>query len=162
MYALIEIKGKQYKAEKGGLLKVDRFVEAKGSSLELGSILLVGGTSGVRVGSPYVEGVTVKATVVHTEDGDKIGKWGWRPLLLIVLGNFAFGILLVGLPRLGIAPMGLIVAIYGLTFIAALAGTEFRAKEVFIVATLLAVGSYAAFVLALKLQFPVWPSFISG
>jgi len=106
--------------------------------------------------------ITVKATVVHTEDGDKIGKWGWRPLLLIVLGNFAFGILLVGLPRLGIAPMGLIVAIYGLTFIAALAGTEFRAKEVFIVATLLAVGSYAAFVLALKLQFPVWPSFISG
>ena len=95
--------------------------------------------------------ITVKATVVHTEDGDKIGKWGWRPLLLIVLGNFAFGILLVGLPRLGIAPMGLIVAIYGLTFI-----------EVFIVATLLAVGSYAAFVLALKLQFPVWPSFISG
>ena len=90
------------------------------------------------------------------------GKWGWRTLLLIVLGNFAFGILLVGLPRLGIAPMGLIVAIYGLTFIAALAGTEFRAKEVFIVATLLAVGSYAAFVLALKLQFPVWPSFISG
>ena len=27
--------------------------------------------------------ITVKATVVHTEDGDKIGKWGWRPLLLM-------------------------------------------------------------------------------
>jgi hypothetical protein len=26
----------------------------------------------------------------------------------------------------------------------------------------LAVGSYIAFVLALKLQFPVWPSFITG
>ncbi len=72
MYALIEIKGKQYKAEKGGLLKVDRFAEAKGSSLELGSILLVGGTSGVRVGSPYVEGVTVKATVEDHIRGDKI------------------------------------------------------------------------------------------
>ncbi|MDP3248602.1 MAG: tripartite tricarboxylate transporter TctB family protein, partial [Polaromonas sp.] len=29
-------------------------------------------------------------------------------------------------------------------------------------ATVLAVGSYIAFVLALKLQFPVWPSFITG
>jgi hypothetical protein len=33
---------------------------------------------------------------------------------------------------------------------------------VFVLATVLAVGSYVAFVWALKLQFPVWPSFISG
>ena len=28
-------------------------------------------------------------------------------------------------------------------------------------ATILAVGSYLAFVLALKLQFPVWPAFLT-
>ncbi len=58
--------------------------------------------------------------------------------------------------------MGLIVGIYALTFIASLAGNEFKARDVFILATVLAIGSYVAFVWALKLQFPVWPSFISG
>ena len=41
MYALIEIKGKQYKAEKGGLLKVDLFANDKGAALELENVLLV-------------------------------------------------------------------------------------------------------------------------
>ena len=96
--------------------------------------------------------IAFKATVIETVDGDKIGKWAWKPL----------GFILAGLPSLGIPAMGLIVAIYGLTFISSLAGSTFNAKEVFILATVLAVGSYVAFVWALKLQFPVWPSFIAG
>ncbi len=106
--------------------------------------------------------VTFKATVVETEGGDKIGKWAWKPLAYILGANFAFGILLAGLPSVGIPAMGMIVAIYALTFISSLAGDTFKVKEVFILATVLAVGSYVAFVWALKLQFPVWPSFISG
>jgi hypothetical protein len=31
-----------------------------------------------------------------------------------------------------------------------------------ILATVLAIMSYCAFILLLKLQFPVWPSFIAG
>ena len=38
--------------------------------------------------------------------------------------------------------------------------TQFRIAAV--VATILAVGSYLAFVKLLNLQFPVWPSFITG
>lgn len=106
--------------------------------------------------------ITFKATTVETQDGDKIGKWAWRPLFFILAANFTFGILLGGLPTLGIPAMGLIVGIYALTFISSLAGQEFHAKSVFILATVLAVGSYVAFVWALKLQFPVWPSFITG
>ena len=106
--------------------------------------------------------IAFKATVIETVDGDKIGKWAWKPLGFILAANFTFGILLAGLPSLGIPAMGLIVAIYGLTFISSLAGSTFNAKEVFILATVLAVGSYVAFVWALKLQFPVWPSFIAG
>ena len=94
--------------------------------------------------------------------GDKIGKWAWKQVFFILLANFAFGILLVGVPSIGIPAMGLIVAIYALVFIASMAGSEFRAKSVFILATILAVGSYVAFVWALNLQFPVWPSFITG
>ena len=106
--------------------------------------------------------VTFEALVVETEDGEKIGKAAWKPLVFIILSNLAFGVLLGGLPKLGIPAMGLIVGIYALTFIAALAGEEFKVKEVAILATVLAIGSYLAFIVLLKLQFPVWPTFITG
>lgn len=106
--------------------------------------------------------VTFYATVVESAGGDKIGKWAWKQIFFILASNFAFGILLAGLPSFGVPAMGLIVAIYGLVFIAAQAGEKVSYKETFILATVLAVGSYVAFVWALKLQFPVWPSFISG
>ena len=106
--------------------------------------------------------VTFKATVVETADGDKIGKWAWKQIFFIIGANLLFGLLLAGLPSFGVPAMGLIVAIYGLTFVASLAGDQFKFREVFILATILAVGSYAAFVWALNLQFPVWPSFIAG
>ena len=103
--------------------------------------------------------ITFKALTVETADGDKIGKWAWKPLFFILAANFAFGILLGGLPSLGIPAMGLIVGIYALTFISSLAGNEFNAKAVFVLATVLAIGSYVAFVWALKLQFPVSVSY---
>jgi predicted outer membrane lipoprotein len=106
--------------------------------------------------------ITFTALVVETEDGDRIGRLAWKPLGFIIGSNILFGILLAGLPKLGVPAFGLIVAIYGLTFVAALAGDEFKAKEVAILATVLAIGSYLAFVVLLKLQFPVWPSFITG
>jgi hypothetical protein len=106
--------------------------------------------------------ITFYATVVESADGDKVGKWAWKQLFYILASNFAFGVLLAGLPSIGVPAMGLIVAIYALVFIASLAGDTYNVKEVAILATVLAVGSYVAFVWALKLQFPVWPSFISG
>ena len=107
-------------------------------------------------------GVAFKGLTAGPANGDPIGKWAWKPLFFILAANFAFGILLVGVPSLHIPQFGLIVAIYALVFIASLAGHEFRAKSVFVLATILAIGSYIAFVWALNLQFPVWPSFITG
>ena len=106
--------------------------------------------------------ITFTALVVQTENGDKVGAIAWRPLGFIIGANILFGVLLAGVPRFGIPAFGLIVAIYGLTFVAALAGDEYDTKEVAILATILAVGSYLAFVVLLKLQFPVWPSFIAA
>ena len=106
--------------------------------------------------------VMFKSTVVETEGGDPIGKWAWKQIFFIIGANLLFGVLLAGLPSFGIPAMGLIIAIYGLTFMASLAGSSFNFKEVFILATVLAAGSYVAFVWALALQFPVWPSFIAG
>ncbi|HZY20163.1 MAG TPA: tripartite tricarboxylate transporter TctB family protein [Ramlibacter sp.] len=106
--------------------------------------------------------VMFSGLVVETEDGDRVGSIAWKQLGFIIGANVLFGILLAGIPRFNIPAMGLIVAIYGLTFVAALAGDEFKAKEVAVLATVLAVLSYVAFVWLLKLQFPVWPSFITG
>jgi hypothetical protein len=106
--------------------------------------------------------VVFEALVVETEDGEKIGKWAWKPLFFIIAANVIFGISLGGLPRIGVPAMGLIVGIYALTFVAALAGEEFKVKEVVVLATALAILSYVAFIVLLKLQFPVWPSFLTA
>lgn len=106
--------------------------------------------------------ITFYSLVVETEGGDQIGKWAWKPLFFIIAANVVFGVLLAGLPRFKVPAMGLIVAIYALVFIASMAETGWKFKATFILATALAIGSYLAFVLALKLQFPVWPAFITG
>ena len=106
--------------------------------------------------------IIFKSLVVETEDGDKVGSWAWKPLLFIIAANLLFGLMLGGLPKIKFPAFGLIVGIYVLTFVASLAGEEFKFKEVAVLATILAVISYLAFILLLKLQFPVWPTFITG
>ena len=104
--------------------------------------------------------IIFEALVVETEDGEPIGKWAWKPLGFIIGANLLFGVLLGGLPSIGLPAMGMVVAIYGLTFVSSLAGDEFSFKENLVLATVLAIGSYLAFIMLLKLQFQVWPSFI--
>ena len=106
--------------------------------------------------------ITFYSLVEHTEDGEPIGKFAWKPIVYILGSNVVFGILLAGLPKFGIPPMGLIAAIYALVIIAGKAGDTFSLKESLILATILSVGSYLAFIMLLKLQMPVWPTFITG
>lgn len=106
--------------------------------------------------------ITFLSLVVETVDGDKVGAFAWRPLTFIILANLVFGACIGGLPSIGLPPLGLIVGIFLLTFIASNAGTEFKFKEISILAIILSVLSYLAFILLLKLQFPVWPAFIKG
>lgn len=106
--------------------------------------------------------IVLESLVVQTVDGEKIGKWAWKPLFFIISANLVFGLMLGGLPSIGIPAMGLIIGIYALTFIASLAGEAFKPKEVAILATVLAIMSYLAFIVLLKLRFPVWPTFIAG
>jgi hypothetical protein len=106
--------------------------------------------------------IMFKALVVETQDGDKIGPWAWKPLFFIIAANVLFGILLGGLPSIGVPAMGLVAAIFGVTIVASLAGDTFNLKEVLILSVVLSIGSYLAFIVLLKLQFPVWPTFIVG
>lgn len=105
--------------------------------------------------------VVFEALVVETEDGEPVGRIAWKPLGFIIGSNVVFGICLGGIPKLGIPSLGLIAGIYFLTFISSMAGEEHNNKEVAVLATILAVTSYLAFIVLLKLQFPVWPSFMT-
>lgn len=107
-------------------------------------------------------GITFQAVVLKTDAGERIGSWAWRPLVYILGANFVFGILLTGLPSLKLPAMGMILGIYVLTIIASLASQQFKIREVLILATVLAGGSYLVFVVLLKLQIPAWPFFITG
>ena len=107
-------------------------------------------------------GIMFSGLTVETTDGEKIGKWAWKQVIFILGANLAFGILLGGLPSIGVPAMGMIIAIYALVIISSLAGHEFKLPTVLILATILAIGSYVAFIWALKLQIQVWPTFITG
>ena len=80
MYALVEFMGKQYKAEKGAMLKVDKIDAEPGSVINIDTVLLVSGDPAtIKVGSPYVNGAKVSATVEsHGKEG-KIIVFKYKP-----------------------------------------------------------------------------------
>ncbi len=72
MYALIEYKGKQYKAEKDALIQVDKIDAEKGQTIEIETVVLVSDGDKVNVGTPYVKGAVVKAVVEESFKDKKV------------------------------------------------------------------------------------------
>jgi hypothetical protein len=106
--------------------------------------------------------VMLRAALFQADRVNAIGHWAWKPMVAIIAANLLFGVALGGLPSLKLPAIGLMGGIYLLTFVACLAGERFKLKEAALLATALAALSYLAFVLLLKLQFPVWPVFLAG
>ena len=106
--------------------------------------------------------ILLGSLIVETPDGDKVAKIAWKPLGYILGANLIFGILLGGLPSIGLPSFGLIVSIFALIIVASKAGDEFHWKSVLALSAVLSVGSYGAFIALLKLQMPVWPTFLVG
>ena len=78
MYAVVEFMGKQYRAEAGSSLKVDKIDAEPGSALNIDTVLLLSGDT-VTVGSPYVQGAKVSATVESHGKDDKIIVFKYKP-----------------------------------------------------------------------------------
>ncbi|MEL3906579.1 MAG: 50S ribosomal protein L21 [Treponema sp.] len=72
MYVLFEYKGKQYKAEQGAKILVDKISEPKGTAIDIDTVLLVNNDGKVSVGTPYVAGVKVSATVEDSMRDKKV------------------------------------------------------------------------------------------
>ncbi len=78
MYAIIRSGGKQYRAEVGLTIDVDRLPQEVGEEIEIADVLLVAGEDDARVGQPQVEGALVRATVVEQFRGRKIIVYKYR------------------------------------------------------------------------------------
>ncbi len=72
MYAVVDIKGFQYKLEKGDKLKVPKCDLEIGNKLSIPEVLLVSDDKDVKIGTPYVDGAVVEASVVGQGRYDKI------------------------------------------------------------------------------------------
>lgn len=97
----------------------------------------------------------------HKPEGN-IGKLYVRPVIFILGANLLFGVLLVGLPSVGLPPMGLLVSVFATVIVAAMAGREFVWREALLLASVLAASCFVLFVVMLKLNLPVLPSFLTA
>ena len=72
MYAIVEIAGQQFKAEKDRKLYVHRLKGEEGSSVSFDKVLLIDNDGQVKVGAPVVEGASVKAKILSHLKDDKV------------------------------------------------------------------------------------------
>ena len=72
MYAIVKTGGKQYRVQPGDVVRLEALEAPVGSTVTLGDVLLLGGESGTRVGSPRVVSASVQGTVVEHGRGAKI------------------------------------------------------------------------------------------
>lgn len=72
MYAVVRSNGKQYKVAAGDEIDLEALGFEAGDPVELGEVLMVVDGESVRIGTPLVEGATVRATVVGRMRGPKI------------------------------------------------------------------------------------------
>lgn len=86
-------------------------------------------------------------------EGPKVPKFGFRPLILVLVGCLAYGYLM--------KPLGLVLATVALVFISAFGGHEFKWKEVAVLSAFLIIFSVVVFVKGLTLPFPLWPAAFS-
>ena len=72
MYAVIRTGGKQYKVAAGEKIKVEQIAAELGQEITIEQVLAVGEGAELKVGTPWVAGASVKATVVAHGRHDKV------------------------------------------------------------------------------------------
>ena len=72
MYAIVDISGQQFKAMPDAVLRVPRIDAEVGGEITLDRVMLWSDDKTVEVGSPYVEGKSIRAEVVRHGKDKKI------------------------------------------------------------------------------------------
>ncbi len=79
MYALVEYKGKQYKAEKGAQIQVDSIDAEKGTKIDIETVLMVSDGETSTIGAPYVKGAKVQVVVGDSFRDKKVIVYKYKP-----------------------------------------------------------------------------------
>ena len=72
MYAIVNISGKQFRAEKGKSLKVPNQNTEVGKKLSYDQVLLTNDNGKVQIGNPFIKNFKVSATVIENGRDKKI------------------------------------------------------------------------------------------
>lgn len=78
MYAVIQTGGKQYRVEKGDIIRVEKLADDAGESIEAGKtidfeqVLMISDGDNQKVGSPMLSGAKVKGEVLEQARDKKI------------------------------------------------------------------------------------------
>ncbi|MEE9216511.1 MAG: 50S ribosomal protein L21 [Anaerolineales bacterium] len=78
-YAIVEHSGRQYLAQEGSLIEVDRMSLEVGKQVVFKDVLLVSDGKKVEVGAPFVKGASVKGKIQDHPKGKKITVFKYKP-----------------------------------------------------------------------------------
>lgn len=78
MYAIIRSGGRQYRAEVGKTVDVEKLPYQVNENIVIDDVLLVGDDAKTVIGQPRVQGATVKATIVSQFKGEKVVVFRYR------------------------------------------------------------------------------------
>lgn len=78
MYAIIETGGKQYKAFEGKVVLVEKLDAEVGSKVTFDKVLVCSNEGKLEIGTPYVDGAKVEATVLENGKGPKVVVYKYR------------------------------------------------------------------------------------
>ncbi len=79
MYAVIKTGGKQYKVQVGDEIFVERLDNIEGESVVFSEVLAVSDDAGLKVGTPYIDGMTVTGEVLKNGKSKKITVFTYKP-----------------------------------------------------------------------------------
>ena len=79
MYAVIETGGKQYRVSEGDVVFIEKLGANAEETVTFDRVVAVGKEDGIAVGTPYVEGASVAATVLKNGRGKKITVFTYKP-----------------------------------------------------------------------------------
>ena len=72
MYAVFRTGGKQYRAAKGDVLRLEKIEAEEGASVDFDDVLLIGDGSDIKVGNPVIAGGSVSAKVLRQGKSRKV------------------------------------------------------------------------------------------
>jgi large subunit ribosomal protein L21 len=72
MYAVFRTGGKQYRAAKGDVLRLEKIEAEEGASVDFDDVLLIGEGSDIKMGNPVIAGSSVSAKVLRQGKSRKV------------------------------------------------------------------------------------------